>query len=68
MRAGEAGCLGAAILAGLGAGIYANEEDLSGLARVDGVFEPGDRYRSSYEEHYEKYRELRERVRGLKMP
>jgi len=67
MRAGEAGCLGAAILAGLGAGVYKNVEELTDLARVGGTFEPRDRYRSSYEEHYHKYRELRERVRGLKM-
>lgn len=67
MRTGEAGCLGAAILAGLGTGVYGNEKMLANLATVVGVFEPRDRYRSSYEEHYHKYRELRERVRGLKM-
>jgi xylulokinase len=68
MRTGEAGCLGGAILAGLGTGIYKNVEDFADLARVAGVFEPGDRNRLSYEEHYCKYMELRERVRGLHIP
>jgi xylulokinase len=52
----EAGALGAAILAGIGAGVYASaEEAIASLVKTDRVFEPDpDRVRA-YNERFAKY-------------
>ena len=56
MRITEAGALGAAVLAGIGAGVYTSaEEAITTLVKIDRVFEPDpDRVRA-YDERFAKY-------------
>ena len=61
----EAGCLGAAFLAGLGCGVYSSIDDVSRIIDRDRIFEPDKKKGSLYREHYEKYREIRNRMEGL---
>ncbi len=63
----EAGCLGAAFLAGLGSGVYSSPEEIHEMVGTDRLFEPRPSESSKYEDGYGKYQELRERVRGLKL-
>jgi xylulokinase len=66
-RIHEAGCLGAALLAGLGAGIYDRPGDM--LARVgvktEAVYQPRPAVGAIYEQPFHTYCELRDRVKGL---
>ena len=62
---GEAGCLGAAFLAGLGSGVYSSPSDIGSIVTVKRIFEPRNKQKREYEEPYHSYLELRERVRGL---
>jgi xylulokinase len=64
-RVAEAGCLGAAFLAGLGSGIYGSPQDLEGIVSVDRVFEPRPDQTARYQESFQMYRELRSRMEGL---
>jgi sugar (pentulose or hexulose) kinase len=61
----EAGCLGAAFLGGLGAGIYCSPDDIHQVVKVSRVFEPRPQYRESYDQGYETYIKLRKKVQGL---
>ncbi len=61
----EAGCLGAAFLAGLGVGTYSSSSDIDSIVKVIRVFEPRALLSVRYEESYQKYLELRNRLRGL---
>jgi xylulokinase len=61
----EAGCLGAAFLAGLGCGVYSDIGDVSRIIDRDRTFEPDHKAGSDYQEHFEKYREIRNRMEGL---
>jgi xylulokinase len=61
----EAGCLGAAFLAGLGAGLYSTPDDIDHIVKVNRVFEPRCQYRAQYDAGYEKYVELRKAVHGF---
>jgi sugar (pentulose or hexulose) kinase len=61
----EAGCLGAAFLAGLGSGVYSSPADVEHITTVARTFEPRAKQRERYEEHYQRYLSLREQVRGL---
>ena len=63
----EAGCLGAAFLAGLGSGVYGSPTDISDIVTVKKTFEPRVEQKRAYDEHYELYLELRERVKGLEI-
>lgn len=65
MEVGEAGCRGAAFLAGLGTGIYSSPEEITALSRVKHRFEPRTSQKAAYDAAYGKYLELRERVEGL---
>jgi xylulokinase len=62
----EAGCLGAAFLAGQGVGVYTSLDDIRGITTVGKVFEPRPEHGQRYDERYETYKELRERVKGLR--
>jgi sugar (pentulose or hexulose) kinase len=55
----EAGCLGAAFVAGLGTGIYTSADDILEIATIDRVFEPRESHRKYYEESYQNYLNLR---------
>ncbi|HEB33300.1 MAG TPA: hypothetical protein ENI15_20875 [Spirochaetes bacterium] len=61
----EAGCLGAAFLAGQGLGIYASPGDINNMVSVSKIFEPRTSFKEKYEETYLCYKDLRERVKGL---
>ncbi len=61
----EAGCLGAAFLAGLGTGRYASPEEVAQLVGVDRVFEPRPEAGRSYERPYGRYLAIRERIEKL---
>lgn len=61
----EAGCLGAAFLAGLGCGVYSAPSDIREIAVVKKVFETRQEHKRQYDERFEQYLELRERVKGL---
>jgi len=61
----EAGCLGAAFLAGLGVGRYSALDDITPLVAVDRVFEPHPASARSYEAPYATYLDIRRRIEGL---
>jgi xylulokinase len=63
----EAGCLGAAFLAGQGLGMYHSAHDINALVKVKKVFEPRSDFFEQYNETYQTYKEIRERVKGLKL-
>jgi xylulokinase len=63
----EAGCLGAAFLAGLGTGIYSSPGDINSLVAVKKTFEPRVSFKKQYDEAYFCYKNLRERIRGLEI-
>jgi len=55
-RITEAGAFGAAILAGVGAGVYSSaDEAVAALVQVDRVFEPDARRHAQYGERFAKY-------------
>ncbi|MDR3144718.1 MAG: hypothetical protein LBU21_00415 [Treponema sp.] len=59
MASREAPCLGAAILAGRGAGIFSDVADaLSGMAAVQDTFEPNPKNEEVYAEGYAMYKKL----------
>jgi len=62
----ESTALGAAIYAGLGAGLYADlDEVASRLARIERTIEPEPVARDSYDAHYARWAELYPRILGL---
>lgn len=61
----EAGCLGAAFLAGLAIGVYDSERDILSLLRFDNVYEPRPAIWSRYEDAFHTYQEIRERLKNL---
>jgi len=63
----EAGCLGAAFLAGFGTGVYSSTDDINKIVAVDRVFEPRKDISTQYKEGYKVYKELRSRVEGLQI-
>jgi xylulokinase len=63
----EAGCLGAAFLAGLGSGVFSSSADISNIVTVKKTYEPREKHRRAYDKHYGMYLELRERAKGLEI-
>ena len=62
----ESTALGAAIYAGLGAGIYDDLETVvDRLVRFEQTFEPDPTTRSTYDDQYARWRELYRRILGL---
>jgi len=69
----EAGALGAAIIAGVGAGVFNSHEDgVAAMVRPDRTFDPDPRRGRAYDEQYAHYRELWPRLesylRGWRTP
>lgn len=59
MKVNEAGCLGAAMLAGVGCGMYGNVQEASeACVRTGMVFDPMDSAHDVYEEMYSRYKGL----------
>lgn len=55
----EAGALGAAIMAGVGSGIFSSYEDgVSAMVRIERTFEPDPIQQQLYQSRYESYRHL----------
>lgn len=55
----EAGALGAAMLAGVGTGVYGSiDEAVEAVVEVDRVFEPDAKRHERYTEQFEKYRQV----------
>ncbi|MBN2323075.1 MAG: hypothetical protein JXQ30_05015 [Spirochaetes bacterium] len=63
----EAGCLGAALLAGIGTGVYGGMGDLEEITGTGRGFEPDPKKKAAYEDSYITYLGLRERVKGLRL-
>lgn len=61
----EAGCRGAAFLAGLGTQRYSRLEEIADLVGVDRVFEPRLEASKSYEHSYARYLRIRDRIENL---
>ena len=62
----EAGALGAAMLAGIGAGVYAHAADaVSATAQLGDTLEPDARRHAVYQETFELYKEFRTRTADL---
>jgi len=58
-RVTEAGALGAAILAGVGAGVFASvEQGVAALVKVERTFEPDPAHGAQYSANFERYRQL----------
>lgn len=58
-RVSEAGCLGAAIMAGVGAGCFDSYEDAVGtMVTLDRTFAPDPRQTGRYQAQYQRYRQL----------
>jgi xylulokinase len=65
-RVAEASLLGAAMLAGVGAGVYADvAEAISRVSRIEAVFEPVAATKRLYDERFTLYRELYQTVVNL---
>jgi len=55
----EAGTLGAAMLAGIGSGVFSSfEEAVAGMVRLERTFEPDARQHIRYQERHAQYRQL----------
>ena len=62
----ESTALGAALYAGIGAGMYRDLADVAGsLQRTERTFEPGAQVRHTYDERYAAWRELYPRILDL---
>ncbi len=58
-RIGEAGSLGAAIMAGVGAGLFQSyEEGVAAMVKMDRLFEPDPQKHAIYDVKYEAYKQL----------
>ena len=64
LRVREAACLGAAFLAGCGAGVYADPIEAASKAAVERVYEPGAMLRP-YNERYELYTRLYDTLKPI---
>ncbi len=66
-RVTEASALGAAIMAGIGCGVYASaEEAVEVLVKTDQTFEPDPRRQRLYDERFSRYQELYPLMRSLR--
>lgn len=61
----EAGCLGAAFLAGLGTRRYTRVQEIAEIVSVYRVFEPRLEVGKSYEHSYARYLRIRDRIKNL---
>lgn len=58
----EPACLGAAILAGLGAGMYKNVDEINTNVRIKDVFEPDKDHVKAYEQKYKEYIKMQDKI------
>ncbi len=55
----EAGALGAAIIAGVGAGVFKNyAEGVDAMVKLERTFEPDPRQHERYQTRYQRYQQL----------
>jgi xylulokinase len=58
----EMGCLGAAMLAGIGAGLFAGPDEAAALVRIRRRIEPRSELSAMYAEQYQEYLEIQRRM------
>jgi xylulokinase len=62
----DSGVVGAAILAGTAAGVFASIEEAAGrMARIERTFEPNPTLRAYYDEGFARYTDLYARLKGF---
>lgn len=62
LRSHEVACSGAAMLAGMGSGVYKNEEEASSKVSIARIYEPNAQRRDYYQTKYEQYKEFEKRA------
>ena len=65
MHIPEAACLGAAVLAGIGAGVFRNAQEAAQRIKIKQAYEPRPPYVARYKERYEFYQAVAEQNAGL---
>ena len=64
-RITEAGALGAAIIAGVGRGVFSSfEAGVDAMVRLDRSYEPNAKRHEQYEERFEEYKQLRSQIQS----
>jgi sugar (pentulose or hexulose) kinase len=58
----EMGCLGAAMLAGIGSGLFAGPDEAAGLVQIRRRIEPRSTLSAMYAEQYREYMEIQRRM------
>ena len=66
LRSHEVACSGAAMLAGLGSGVYSSEAVASSKVSIAKTYEPNSAKRDYYENKYGEYKSLEKRAFGTK--
>ena len=64
LRSHEVACSGAAMLAGLGSGVYKDEQEASSRVSIARIYEPNEQRRSYYEEKYGQYKIFEKKAFG----
>jgi xylulokinase len=64
LRSHEVACSGAAMLAGLGSGVYKDEEEASSKVSIARIYEPNTQRRSYYKDKYEQYKTFEKHAFG----
>jgi xylulokinase len=61
----EAACLGASILAGMGAGAFSDVQEAAGCVKIDRTYEPDEKMHARYNEKYSIYKELYDTLKDI---
>ena len=64
LEQGETGCLGAALYAGVGVGLYKDCEEASKVARIKKTFDPNPANFAAYDEAYAKFNRVYDALNG----
>ena len=64
LKVREAACLGAAILAGLGAGAYSDAGEAASIIKTDQIYDPDIKTHERYNEKYDVYKSLYETLKA----
>jgi xylulokinase len=58
LEQGETGCLGAALYAGVGVGVYKDCEEAAQVAKIKKTFDPNPANNKAYDEAYDKFNNI----------
>jgi len=64
LRSHEVACSGAAMLAGMGSGVYKDEQEASSKVSIARIYEPNAQRREYYRQKYEQYKAFERRAFG----